>query len=272
MNFEALLDLAIEAARAAGKIIQAHAHLEMDFEEKVGGSSRASQVLTEVDKAAERAIIEILSPSMERYDLALLAEETADDGSRFEKDFFWCIDPMDGTLAFLEKRPDYAVSIALVTKDGQAKIGVVYDPSRDNLYQALQGQGAYKNGQPWSLAKANSYLSYVSDHSLEKSVGAEKIQSIITTKQKELGLSETRILSGGGLVINAMRCAENKPAFMLKIPKPSPGCGSIWDYAATVCICLELGMRVEAFSGGPLELNHRGGSFMNEGGMVFENF
>ena len=54
----------------------------------------------------------------ERYDLALLTEELEDDGSRHVKDYFWCIDPIDGTLPFTQKKPGYGVSIALVARDG----------------------------------------------------------------------------------------------------------------------------------------------------------
>jgi len=272
MNFNSLAQEAIKAAQAAGAIIQAAAEKPIAVEAKAGGSSYASQVVTAVDKAAEAAIIKQLEGSIKTYDLGLLAEEQSDDASRFEKDYFWCIDPLDGTLAFIEGRPDYAVSIALVSKKGEAQIGIIYDPNRDILFHAIRQEGAYRNGEKWTLQDPNSELTYVSDHPIEQSVGAEKIPTIIAQKQAELGLSETQVLSGGGLVINAMRVAENHPAFMLKFPKEKPGCGSVWDYAASACICSELGIKVHTYAGTPLHLNPKGTTFMNEGGMFYSSF
>jgi fructose-1,6-bisphosphatase/inositol monophosphatase family enzyme len=66
--------------------------------------------------AAQAAVLEVLAPTFKAYDLGLLTEELADDGSRFEKDYFWSIDPLDGTLPFTQGKPGYAVSIALVRR------------------------------------------------------------------------------------------------------------------------------------------------------------
>ncbi len=269
MNWKELADTAKKAALAAGSILQERAQEKIDFKLKEGGSSYASQVVTEVDKACERAILDELQPSIEKYGLGLLTEEETDDGSRFQKDYFWCIDPLDGTLAFIEQRADYAVSVALIERSGRPVIGTIYDPNRNVLYQAISGQGAFRNGAPWTISAESDTLSYISDHSLEKSVGPEVIQAMIADKQAALGLSKTQIISGGGLVINAMRTAEQAPAFMVKLPKERPGCGSIWDYAASACICQELGMEVRKFTGGPLELNKKGSTFMNDGGMYY---
>jgi fructose-1,6-bisphosphatase/inositol monophosphatase family enzyme len=272
MDFNYLRSSAERAARAAGAIIRQNLELKPKVERKQGGSSLASQVVTAVDKAAEKAILEILKPTCEKYDLALLSEEDEDDGSRFEKDYFWCIDPLDGTLAFIEKRADFAVSIALVAQDGTSIMGVIYDPSRDILYSAVKGEGAYKNGARWQSSRKANILTYVTDHPIEKAVGSDTITAIIDQKVKELGLTGHQIISGGGLVINAMRTAENPPALMLKIPKAQKGGGSLWDYAASVCICQELGMTVRCFSEAkPLPLNKKTSSFLNQEGMYFEH-
>jgi fructose-1,6-bisphosphatase/inositol monophosphatase family enzyme len=267
-----LKDIAIEAARAAGAIIRQKLAEEIAVEYKDTGSSYATQVVTAVDKAAESVILKHLQPTCTPYNLALLSEEEEDDGQRLVKDYFWCIDPLDGTLAFIEKRPDFAVSIGLVSKAGQPIIGVVYDPSRDILYHAIAGEGAFKNAKPWQLGEPQGHLSYISDHPLEKAVGKEKIKEIIEQKAAELGLEEVKISTGGGLVINAMRTAQNRPAFMLKLPKQSPGGGSLWDYAATACICQELGLAVTNFTGGKLDLNRKDGTFMNHEGAFYANF
>ena len=272
IDWDHLKDTAIDAARAAGKIIREKMNENITVEHKKAGSSYATQVVTAVDKAAEKAILEYLLPTCSTYDLALLSEEDEDDKERFVKDYFWCVDPLDGTLAFIEKRPDFAVSIGLVSKAGKAIIGVVYDPSRDILYHAIAGKGAFKNGNRWVLSKHQEHLSYITDHPLEKAVGTDQIKEIIAQKKKALALDEMKIISGGGLVINAIRTAENRPGFMLKLPKESEGGGSLWDYAATACICTELGISTTNFKGGKLDLNHKESTFMNHEGMVYANF
>ena len=85
-----------------------------------------------------------LLPTCKTYNLGLLTEEQEDDNSRFDKDFFWCIDPIDGTLAFIKKQAGFSVSIALIAKDGTPQIGVVYDPTKDNLYYAIKDNGVFE--------------------------------------------------------------------------------------------------------------------------------
>jgi len=141
MDLLQLNNIAIKAALSGGKVIQQHMNDTVLVKEKKGGASYASQVVTEVDIACEKAILSYILPTCDQFDLALLSEETEDDGSRFIKDFFWCIDPMDGTLAFINKQPGFSVSIALVAKDGTPHIGVVFDPSTNLLYHAVKGYG-----------------------------------------------------------------------------------------------------------------------------------
>ena len=267
-----LLEVAIDAALSAGAFIRQKRHETIALQHKEAGSSYATQVVTEIDRSAERLILKELLPTCTSQNMALLSEETPDDQQRFEKDYFWCVDPLDGTLAFIENRPDYSVSIGLVSKAGVPVIGVIYDPSRDNLYHAVRGEGAFKNGKPWIIEPTNNHLTYVTDHRLEKAYKPEKIRELIDAKLQAIHLNEVQVISGGGLVINAMRTAENGPAFMAKLPKPEQGGGSLWDYAAAACICLELGMKVGGYHGEPLELNKKRDTYLNHQGMYFENF
>ena len=174
MNLSQLTLIATKAALAAGKVIQQYMHEDVAVEIKEGMASHAAQVVTAVDKECERLILSYLLPTCEEFDLALLSEETEDDGSRFEKDFFWCIDPMDGTLSFINKRPGFSVSIALVAQDGTPQIGFVFDPSTDNLYHAVKGQGAYRNGSPWEIQASHEYFTYVTDRKLKDTPRADE--------------------------------------------------------------------------------------------------
>lgn len=272
MDLLKLTDIAINAARSAAEIIQKHISEDVTVIEKEGGTSRASQIVTEVDLACEKVILSHLLPSCKDFDLALLSEESEDNGSRFEKDYFWCIDPMDGTLAFINKQPGFSISIALVAKDGTPQIGVVLDPSTGNLYHAIKGYGAYKNGVSWEVNCNNKHLTYVTDRLLKDTPNADEIASLLKESAKKLGLSGIKEISGSGAVLNAIFVLENGPACMLKFPKKEPGGGSIWDYAATACIYEELGLKATNYAGGKLDLNRKNSTFMNHEGVFYANF
>lgn len=271
MDIIQLSKTAIKAALSAGKIIQQYRHENISVETKKGGESYASQVVTVVDKACETAIFSHLVPTCDQYDLALLSEETEDDGSRLRKDFFWCIDPMDGTLAFINKRPGFSVSIALIAKDGTPYIGVVFDPSTDTLYHAIKGHGAFKNGSPWEIKQDNKHLTYVTDQKLKDTPRSAEIEGLLNGFVEQMNLNGVKEIAGAGSVLNAMLVLENGPACMFKFPKKESGGGSIWDFAATACIYQELGLPATNFKGGRLNLNGKEDTFMNQEGVFYAN-
>ncbi len=270
MDLNHLKDIAIKAALAAGKIIQAHLNEDVEVLTKDGGSSYSSQVVTKVDKACETAILSHLLPTCAEFDIALLSEETEDDGGRFEKDYFWCIDPMDGTLAFIKKYPGFSVSIALVAKDGTPCIGVVFDPSTDTLYYGIKGGGAFRNGQSWKINQSNNHVTYLTDRKLKDTPHVNEITQLLNKNAERLNLKTVKEIDGAGTVLNAMLILENGPACMLKYPKKEKGGGSIWDYAATTCIFHELGMPATDFNGESINFNKKN-TFMNEVGIFYGN-
>lgn len=271
MDLLQLNNIAIKAAFSAGEIIQQHMNDDVLVEQKKGGTSYASQIVTEVDRACETAILSHLLPTCDEFGLALLSEEREDDGSRFKEDFFWCIDPMDGTLPFINKQPGFSVSIALIAKDGTPYIGVVFDPSTDTLYYAVRGHGAYRNDSPWEIKHTNDHLTYVTDRKLKDTPQAAKIETLLNEKVKKLGLNGVKEIAGAGSVLNGILVLENGPACMLKLPKKESGGGSIWDFAATACIFQELGLPATNFEGGRLDLNTKVGTFMNHQGIYYAN-
>jgi fructose-1,6-bisphosphatase/inositol monophosphatase family enzyme len=174
------------------------------------------------------------------YDLALLTEELIDDGSRFEKDYFWCIDPLDGTLPFTQGKSGYAVSIALVRRDGCPMIGVVYDPVQKRLYRAVSGQGLTSNGQPWSAPKgkesSSQTLRFCMDATCETDPGREELTARMQALAARMGYADVSIEIQGGAVCNACDVLEHSSAVYLKEPKPQLGGGSFWDFAATASV------------------------------------
>lgn len=139
-----MLNTAVKAARRAGGIIN-RAGQNLDV---IKVSSKASNdFVSEVDRSAEQAIIEVLHKAYP--DHAILAEESGGQG---RSDYQWIIDPLDGTTNFLHGFPQYAVSIALSHK-GQLTQAVVYDPVKNDLFTATRGVGAYLNDKRLRVSK-----------------------------------------------------------------------------------------------------------------------
>lgn len=135
---EPFLNIAVEAARAAGNII-VRASKRMD---KVAISEKnPNDFVTEVDQKAEKEIIYHIRKAYPTH--SILAEESGQDG---ESDYQWIIDPLDGTRNFVHGFPHYAVSIAMLHK-GRIEHAVIYDPVRDDLFTATRGRGAFLNNQ-----------------------------------------------------------------------------------------------------------------------------
>jgi myo-inositol-1(or 4)-monophosphatase len=106
--------------------------------------------VSEVDVAAERAIIDTLKDAYPTH--GFLGEESG--STSHQSDFIWIIDPLDGTTNFLHGFPQYCVSIALQHK-GEITQAVIYDPSRNDLYTATKGRGAFLNDKRIRVSKCD---------------------------------------------------------------------------------------------------------------------
>jgi len=134
-----MLNIAIKAARAAGAIINRAA---LDLERLQVSTKAPNDFVTEVDHAAEAAVIDILLGAYPGH--GILAEESGTSRGARDSEYVWIIDPLDGTTNFIHGLPTYAVSIALAFRN-QMQQAVVYDPARNDLFYATRGRGAYLN-------------------------------------------------------------------------------------------------------------------------------
>ena len=143
-----MLNVAVKAARAAGALINRAA---LDVETVRVSVKQTNDFVTEVDHAAEAAIIETLKTAYP--DHGIWAEESGrTSGKGRDKNHVWIIDPLDGTTNFIHGFPVYCVSIALMV-DGRIEQAVVYDPTRNDLFCATRGRGAYLNERRIRVAK-----------------------------------------------------------------------------------------------------------------------
>jgi myo-inositol-1(or 4)-monophosphatase len=143
-----MLNTAIKAARRGAAVIN---RASFDLDRVKVTSKGENDFVTEVDQAAEQVIIEIL---LNAYpDHAILAEESgASANLHDEHENVWIIDPLDGTTNFIHGFPQYCVSIALQQR-GQITQAVVYDPTRNDLFTATKGAGAYLNEKRIRVSK-----------------------------------------------------------------------------------------------------------------------
>lgn len=131
-----MLTIAVRAAREAGRVITRNFNR---VDRLTIADKGRNDYVTEVDRNAEAAIIEVLREKYPHH--AILAEES---GAQAGNEYEWVIDPLDGTTNFLHGVPQFAVSIALKVK-GRLEIGVVYDPVKEEMFTASRGEGALLN-------------------------------------------------------------------------------------------------------------------------------
>jgi myo-inositol-1(or 4)-monophosphatase len=146
-NLHPMLNTAVKAARAAGAIINRAA---LDVEAVRVSQKQVNDFVTEVDHASEAVIIETLLGAYP--DHAIWAEESGKAHGRQDSDHVWIIDPLDGTTNFIHGFPVYCISIALQVK-GRIEQACIYDPTRNDLFTATKGRGAYMNERRMRVSK-----------------------------------------------------------------------------------------------------------------------
>jgi len=117
-----------------------------------------------------------------------LSEESIDDRSRFDSDFFWCLDPIDGTRSYILGKPEYTISLALI-KNFKPIFGIVYNPSTKEYFHAEENNGAFCNKTKikvnskrkfefCSLAVSNSEINILKSYNFFNSNNVKRIGSI----------------------------------------------------------------------------------------------
>ncbi len=144
-----MINIAVKAARRAGGLINRGA---LDIDRIAVARKQPLDYVTEIDRAAEQAIIAVLRDAYP--DHAILAEESGASEGASQAEYQWVIDPLDGTTNFIHGFPQYAVSIACLQR-GQLTHGVIYDPVHNDLFTASRGKGAYLNDRRLRVSRAN---------------------------------------------------------------------------------------------------------------------
>jgi len=131
-------------AREAGALLMGHFARRVTIEYK-----GEVDLVTVADRSSEELIVSRLRAHWPEHGIVAEEGTRSDPGAEYR----WYVDPLDGTTNFAHGYPVFCVSISLVRQDGQREVGVLYDPTRDEMFSAERGSGATLNGKPMRVSK-----------------------------------------------------------------------------------------------------------------------
>jgi len=227
----------VTLAKKAGEAIMEIYSKDVEIEYKADQSP-----LTEADKAAHNIIEAGLKDLDQKNNTAipLMSEEgkniSYEDRQGWE--YYWLVDPVDGTKEFIKKNGEFTVNIALI-HHGAPVLGVVYAPALEEMYWSKKGEGAFKDGKPLPLKTEQQRETYkiVASRSHMSDETKDYIEAIKTDKEKEL------ISIGSSLKI----CLVAEGAADIY---PRLGPTMEWDTAAAHAVIIEAGMEMKAYEDG----------------------
>lgn len=234
-----MLQLAVAAARAAAALIRTAAGSPDALEVR---AKRPNDFVTQVDLASERVIVDTLLRACPGH--AVRSEESAQPHGNPDADHEWIVDPIDGTNNFIHGYPNYAVSIALAVR-GRSELGVVLDVTRDELFTAVRGQGAWLGARRLAVSRCETLAGAMVANTVPARPGpgfdVARHMAMITTV---LGQVSALRRSGSAAIdlawVAAGRCDA---AFDRGL--------NAWDVAAGALLIQEAGGVVSTFAGAP---------------------
>lgn len=242
------LEVAKQAALSAGAMILSRVHSKHAVEQKSG-----FDFVTEVDRLSEDLIRGIIRQAFPDHDF--FCEERVSCAMQSEDELLgrmegstWVIDALDGTTNSIRGIPQFVISIALV-RDGRLEVGVVYDPSRNELFAARRGQGATLNGTPIHVSKETR----MSQSILACGFPAANLEKRAHTMEKIQKLAmrdgSMRIFNCAALLLCYVACGRLDLSWEEGL--------HLWDMAAGVLLVREAGGTVSRADGSPFDLMSR---------------
>ncbi len=234
-----LLDVASEAALAAAPILQDYLGNLEAIEEK----GRPGDLVTEADKAAEQAILQVIKRHCP--DHQILNEETGTLGNR-ESEYLWAIDPLDGTTNYAHAYPVATTSVGLLIQ-GYPQLGAIYDPFRQELFRAARGLGATRNRRPIqvsgtsTLSKSLLVTGFAYDRRQTKDNNYAEFCHLTHLTQG------VRRSGSASLDLAYVACGRFDGYWERGL--------STWDIAAGIVLVEEAGGQITAYDQGPLALD-----------------
>lgn len=199
-------------------------------------------LVTEVDRACETAILEILRARFPDHDVVTEETELAQTGSRY----VWFVDPLDGTTNFAHGYPFFCSSVAL-TEDGRPIAGAVYDPLKEELFTAERGGGAYLNGRRLQVSARSDLLRSLLTTGFPYDV-RENLAGLLALFNAFMAEARAIRRDGAAALDLCYVAAGRVDGFWEYRLQP-------WDVMAGALMIEEAGGRITRFDGSPLRIS-----------------
>lgn len=230
-NMNDFLKIAVRAALESGALLKT----KLGKAKRIGFKGEINLV-TEMDTASEDLIYHIILKRHPRH--SILSEEKSYK-KRYESEYKWIVDPLDGTTNYAHGYPVYAVSIALEVA-GEITVGVIYDPERDELFTCAKGGGAYLNRKKIH-ASNTSFLKralLATGFAYNRKVADQNIANFSNFMEASQAI---RRAGAASLDLAYVACGRYDGFWELNL--------NPWDVAAGKLLVEEAGGRVSAFDG-----------------------
>lgn len=234
-----MLDFAIDLAHRAGALLRAAAEGERSYEAK-----GHADIVTDADKASEALILKRIRAACPEH--AILAEESG--SSPGESEYTWVIDPLDGTLNYFHGFPCYSVSIGLLHQ-GEPLLGVVYDPTRGELFAAERGQGARLNGRRLKVSPTTTLARSLLTTGFPYDRFSQPDNNLREHDHLIMKCQDVRRPGSAALDLCNVAAGRSDGHWELGL--------NLWDIAAGVLIVVEAGGQVSDWQGQPWHPNGR---------------
>ena len=227
-----------EIAREAGALLMEFFHRRVKIEYKGD-----ADLVTEADRSSEKLILERIRARWPDH------EVIGEEGARIETggDYRWYVDPLDGTTNFAHGFPVFCVSLGLTFR-GTRKAAVLYDPTRDELFSAELGKGAFLNGKKIEVSKTDKLGQSLVATGFP-SHKRHKNPNIFFYHQLTLRTHGVRRAGSAALDLANVACGRFDGFWEFNL--------NAWDTTAGILIVEEAGGKVSGFHGQPLEVTDR---------------
>lgn len=237
---ESYLAAAIDAARAAGRI-----QVQALGRPHTIGYKGETDLVTEVDRASERAIVERIRRSFPDHDFLLEESPFRPKGSYF----LWIVDPLDGTTNYTHGLPHFCASIALEHR-GRPVLGVVFDPVRKELFTALRGGGAFLNGRRIRVSRETRLIRSVLATGFPKNIRTVRDKNLRRFARALMQARGIRRSGSAALDLCYLAAGRIDGYWVLNLAP--------WDSAAGILAAREAGAHITDLEGRPTRYGSRG--------------
>jgi len=226
-------------AREAGALLMSYfdRHIKIEYKGEV-------DLVTAADRASEKLIVERLKEKWPEHGIV------GEEGTRSHTgaEFRWFVDPLDGTTNFAHGYPVFCVSIALARQDDELEVGVLYDPTRDEMFSAERGSGATLNGRAIDVSQTTRLAEAILGTGFP-SHKRHKNPNIYFYHQITLRSHGVRRAGSAALDLANVAAGRYDGFWEFNL--------NAWDTAAGVLIVQEAGGKVTRFDGTPFRLDSR---------------